>query len=486
MTILWANNASTTISGSINTTDTQVQVAAGTGAIFPNPGAGDYFVCTFYDQLTKTRNEICHCVQRSGDTFTIVRAQEGTAAQNWTAADLLANLVTAGTLQAFTQGGGGDLVFAGIDTGTPNHVIAITTPVPASYQPGQIYSIKIKNENTGATDLSFNGVAAVAAKRTDGSDLIGGNIYPAQEMLFVYNGVNFNAMIPPIPQKPPQNVFYVRTDGNDNNSGFANTPDQAFRTVSGGMYAVKQRYISSTIITMVVADGIYTDGIHEEDSYIAAWDIVGNISSPGNVVIDATPIVASGYVNPNTTGVARGCVCSATGNIVIDGFVFQSYYENVATSAGGQLDVFNCNFTAPLSGVNAPISALGDGHLGIFGNCSYTGAIAAVAIFNAATAGTLVLGYADVTGSDVLVFNITGAPIITVATVVAQGNGVITLSGAGGQPGSAVSFTGSIPNCKTYYVDTSGGIIFGDPSNANIIPGTQPPTIILPGWTLTV
>ena len=147
-----------------------------------------------------------------------------------------------------------------------------------------LFNIKIANTNPGPVNLQFNGLASVPAKRTDGSDLVGGNIVASQEMTFIYNGVNFNALIPPIPQTPPQTTFYVRTDGNDNNSGFTNTPTGAFRTITGAMTAIKQRYISQNQITLRVADGFYTDGIYENTNYISSWDIVGNPASPGNML----------------------------------------------------------------------------------------------------------------------------------------------------------------------------------------------------------
>jgi len=51
MSLKWANNASTTIAGSINATDTKVALAAGTGILFPQvkAGSGNYFCATFYD-----------------------------------------------------------------------------------------------------------------------------------------------------------------------------------------------------------------------------------------------------------------------------------------------------------------------------------------------------------------------------------------------------------------------------------------------------
>src|SRR5215467_2620736 len=100
MTILFANNASTTVAGSITAADTTVNLAAGTGGFFPQPiaGQGNYFCATFYDQATKTINEIVHVTAMSGDAATIVRGQEGTTPRAWTSGDIFANLVTAGTL----------------------------------------------------------------------------------------------------------------------------------------------------------------------------------------------------------------------------------------------------------------------------------------------------------------------------------------------------------------------------------------------------
>lgn len=124
--ILFANNATTTLAGSINTTATSLQVATGTGALFPSPTGGNYFVMTLTDAATQLLNEIVHVTGVSGDTFTIVRAQEGTTAQNWTAGDICANLCTAGTMGAFAQGDASG--FAPINspafTGTP------TAPTP--------------------------------------------------------------------------------------------------------------------------------------------------------------------------------------------------------------------------------------------------------------------------------------------------------------------------------------------------------------------
>lgn len=103
--ILFANDAASTLAGSISNVATTCALAAGTGALFPNPGADEYFVMTFTDASTGLLKEIVHCTARATDTLTIVRAQEGTTALAWTAGDIAANLNTAGTMAGLVQPG---------------------------------------------------------------------------------------------------------------------------------------------------------------------------------------------------------------------------------------------------------------------------------------------------------------------------------------------------------------------------------------------
>jgi hypothetical protein len=476
MAILFSNNASTTVAGSITATSTSVALAAGTGVLFPNPTGGDYFVATFYDQATKTQNEIVHVTARVGDTCTIVRAQEGTTAKAWSAADIFANLVTAGTLDAFVQAGTGpadtSVVYVGTDiSNTPNIVICTTNPIPPSYEVGMLFNIKIKNTNLGPVQLQFNGLAGVRASRTNGSDMVGGNLTASEEMMFVYNGVDFTSMVPPVPQSPPQLIFYVRTDGNDNNSGFANTPQDAFRTVSGAMYQIKARYISQNTITIRVADGYYIDAIFDNVAYIAAWSIIGNPSNPGNVVIDASSPSQGAY--PPYASLARGVVAYGAAQITMNGFTFHSYFDNAAVSGGG-LTLYNCNFTAPTAGA-AAIFANDNGNLQLYGVCSYSGATPNPWIFVASYGGNLSLGWHDSLSTINLLFNLNGTPVITSSTAWADSTGNIGLFNP------AVVFTGGTPNCAQYLVQSCGGITFTT-GVTTAFPGTLPGIVSPPGY----
>jgi hypothetical protein len=303
--------------------------------------------------------------------------------------------------------------------------------------------------------------------------MVGGNLTATEEMMFVYNGVNFTSMVPPIPSVPPQTTFYVRPDGNDNNSGFANTPAAAFLTISGAMFAIKSRYISQNTITVRVADGTYADSFGESQAYIANWSIIGNSANPGNVVVTAAS-TSSGSYPPHAIIIGRACVVSATGNMTVTGFTFQSNIENVAAS-GGFLSLVNCNFTAPVGG-DVPIKAHWSGRVQLFGNCQYSGATAASAIFASDFGGSVQLGFYDGIYNNTLIFNIAGTPIITVATALAVASSSIVIYNP------AVTFTGGIPACRQWQAQSGAGIAFNT-GVTTIFPGTLPGVVIPPGWT---
>ena len=187
-TLLFANNATTTLAGPLSTTSTTCNVAAGSGALFPQPGAGQYFKMTFIDAQTKTLREIVHVTAVSGDTFTITRGQESTTQLNWNAGDIAANLITAGTFATFAQLGNLPTSFVtGQDSGTANAVqVATTTPAVSTPSPGQLFLItKGSNSNTGGTTFQIASGTAYSVVYQDGSALNGYD-WPAGSAALLY------------------------------------------------------------------------------------------------------------------------------------------------------------------------------------------------------------------------------------------------------------------------------------------------------------
>jgi hypothetical protein len=169
---IFANNAATTIAGPISPAAVSVNVAAGTGAEFPNPGVNQQFAATLNDAATGLLTEIVYCTARTGDNFTtIVRAQEGTTALNWLAGDLIANMLTAGQMAAIVQivtvapirlvtvSGNFTMTTADANgsiglyrTSSPS---ASNTTLPAS-SPGQTYTIEDLGANASAFPITIN------------------------------------------------------------------------------------------------------------------------------------------------------------------------------------------------------------------------------------------------------------------------------------------------------------------------------------------
>lgn len=98
MGIVFKNNAKTTLASSLSNSATSATVTD--GSVFPSLSAGEFFLVTFDDG---TNNEICKCTARSGNTLTIVRAQESTTARAFSSGDSAEGRVTAGVLETIQE-----------------------------------------------------------------------------------------------------------------------------------------------------------------------------------------------------------------------------------------------------------------------------------------------------------------------------------------------------------------------------------------------
>jgi hypothetical protein len=184
MILLFANNAITTIADPITAASVTVQVAAGTGVLFPQPIAGQqFFKLTFVSAQDSAVNEIVNVTAVNGDVFTIVRGQEGTEPTAFNAGDSAMNLTTAQTQANFiqvqqAQTGGTNYA---VDTGTPNSYVIGLTPAVTTRIEGLYARIKALNSNTGPSTLNI-GAGSFPIVNPDGSPLgegaiVGGGIF---------------------------------------------------------------------------------------------------------------------------------------------------------------------------------------------------------------------------------------------------------------------------------------------------------------------
>jgi hypothetical protein len=123
MPFRFSNNASTTLAASLTSVATSLTVSAGTGALFPSLSAGQKFNAVLMDSSNNL--EIVQVTARSTDTFTIVRAQEGTTARSYSSGDRVELRMTAAALDNFVQLDGAQTV-AGVKTFSDGIVANVT------------------------------------------------------------------------------------------------------------------------------------------------------------------------------------------------------------------------------------------------------------------------------------------------------------------------------------------------------------------------
>jgi hypothetical protein len=97
---LTTNNAISTLDIALVANATTVYLKPGSGALFPQPGNGEYFSVTLSSSATF---EILKATSRDGDVLTVTRAQEGTTARDWPKGTLAQNLLTAGQISQLIQ-----------------------------------------------------------------------------------------------------------------------------------------------------------------------------------------------------------------------------------------------------------------------------------------------------------------------------------------------------------------------------------------------
>jgi hypothetical protein len=184
MGIKFTNNATATLAASISTSSTSLTVTTGQGALFPTLGAGDYFYATLTDSSNNL--EIVKITARSGDTLTAVRAQEGTTARIYVAADKLELRVTAAALSNFADLDGpntftdtntfsGAIASSGSNTfsGANNFTGAVTFTNVPTFSGG---ALPVANGGTGSTTATGTGSVVLAASPTISSPTFSGTI----------------------------------------------------------------------------------------------------------------------------------------------------------------------------------------------------------------------------------------------------------------------------------------------------------------------
>ncbi|MEX1841198.1 phage tail protein [Enterobacter cloacae] len=112
MILGFGNNVVSSLASDITASQTTFSVIPGDGPLFASLLTSDFSnrstTLKNYAKITLTDSgetafEVCHLTAVSGDTLTVIRGQEGTAAKGWALKDVVANFATRGSENAFPQ-----------------------------------------------------------------------------------------------------------------------------------------------------------------------------------------------------------------------------------------------------------------------------------------------------------------------------------------------------------------------------------------------
>ena len=164
MAVVFSNNAVTTLAGSVSTSATSITVAD--GSVFPDvSSASDHTYITLED--VNSNREIVKLTNRSGNTLTVVRGQDGTTAQSFSSGDKVELRITAVLLNEiaaqadtdtnteYTAGSGLNLSGTTFSNTAPDQTVSLTgsgaTTISGTYP----------NFTISSTDTTFSTANAV-------------------------------------------------------------------------------------------------------------------------------------------------------------------------------------------------------------------------------------------------------------------------------------------------------------------------------------
>ena len=357
--LLFANNATTTIAGSISNTATTVNLASGAGALFPSPGANQYFVGTFTDAATGLVNEIVWVTARTGDTLTIVRGREGTTAQPWTANDLFGNLWTAGQAATMVQQVElqAQATNYAVDTGSVNAYACTLTPAITTPVNGMPIRLKVANTNTGAS--TFNpGSGAASIRRADGSALIGNELIAGNIVTLIYDGTYYR-----IAAAAPATTAAI-TAGTDTNSFVTPAQLSSYSPIPAGAMMSFAGPIAPSGWLLCYGQSVATA------TYSALFAVIGYTYGGAGSVFNLPDLrgrVVAGLDNMGGTAANRLTAGSITPNAITLGAVGGAQTNTAVTSSSGStsgsLGVYTSMYTMDPPSTLTPVTG-GDGRAG--------------------------------------------------------------------------------------------------------------------------
>ncbi len=188
MSFVIANNVNTTLAAAASSSSTTLTLASSTN--LPTLGSGQVMPLTLNDAATGAVYEVVYVTAITGPTLTVVRAQEGTGAQNWSIGDYALCAYTKGVLGATAQQSQVQAAqfTNAADSGAANAYVLALSPAPTALTPGMIVAIdSLIASNTGASTLNVNAIGALPIQLPGGDALQGGELVATYGAVFRLN-----------------------------------------------------------------------------------------------------------------------------------------------------------------------------------------------------------------------------------------------------------------------------------------------------------
>lgn len=244
-----------------------------------------------------------------------------------------------------------------------------------------------------------------------------------------------------VPLTAPR-TYFVRTDGNDTNTGLTNTAGGAFRNIQTAINVALRRVDSAgQDVTIKIANGTYTEALTVNSSITGGGRLLieGDTVTPGNVTVSALTASGSG---------AR----AAVGGLRFTNAAFAGVWADF----GAHISLYGALEFGPIGGHQ--IIATNASSINMPATIRVTGG-AAGAHINAGTSSSIYLQGA--------VWTITGSPGFGAFINASQSGSVFAFSN---------NFSGT-PNAPRYSATLNGVINTNSGGNQNYFPGTVAGTV---------
>lgn len=235
-------------------------------------------------------------------------------------------------------------------------------------------------------------------------------------------------------------TYYVRTDGNDANTGLVNNAGGAFLTIQKAVNVALTLDLSTFNVTIQCAAGSYAATVSVTGAFTGsgAVTILGDTTTPANVVVGSVTVDGAGSK-------------ISVGGLKITGSLFASKYGTI--NYAGKME---------LSGSATQLQAQE------YGVINFAGAVLIISGGGGRCIYTLIGGYVTLFSANI---TLTGTPAFSIAFADSQRAGFLNIN--------AVTFTGTATGSR--FIAQSLGVINTGGGGASYLPGSVAGTGTNPG-----